>query len=119
MFSQDLIVAYFLGAALTSGLMTLWFFSNLPIHLFKLMRVVKEEDDVYTWDDFQITISTKSSFWGELLSCPLCLGFWVSLAVAACIQQLCSFSIMFVPIGAFSWSTFIYFFYSKFSTEGG
>jgi hypothetical protein len=119
MFPQDLLIAYVLGALLTSGALTLWFFSNLPIHLLKTLRVISEEDEVYTWDDLQIVLSTKSSFWGELLSCPLCLGFWTSLGIAIILQQICVLSPWFIPSCIFSWPVFLYFFYSKFSTEGG
>ena len=119
MIDLNLTLIYALGALIVSGMTTLWFFSNLPIHIFKILRLIKTDDEVYTWDEWQMWTCARSSFFGELLSCPLCLGFWLSLAVSEFLTYMQTLTPWFIPASVLSWPVFIYFFYSKFSTEEG
>ena len=78
-----LSLLFLLGAAVVCGLQTLWFCSNLPIHVFKVLRIVGEEDEVFTWEEWQIWITTRNAFFGELLTCSVCSSFWLSLSVSS------------------------------------
>ena len=103
---HDLILLYFAGAGITSGFLVIWFETTIVVHISKLLRI--SQNDIFTFDEWSDDLLIRSPFFGELLSCPLCLGFWVSLFVSVCTQQVNEFSYWFIPICIFSWPVFIF-----------
>lgn len=95
---------YIVGALIVCGIQTLWFNSNLPIHVFKTIGMVKDEDDVHTWDEWQIWIVLRYALLGELLTCSVCSSFWLSV-ITACVQHfaLGVGSIWYIAACALSW----------------
>lgn len=80
--SLETVLYFVAGALVVCGLQAIWFNSNFPIHIFKLLRLIREEDDVYTWDEWQIWLVTRRELLGELLTCSVCLSVWMSLGCA-------------------------------------
>tara|TARA_B100000035_G_C21023156_1_gene564937 strand:+ start:1203 stop:1553 length:351 start_codon:yes stop_codon:yes gene_type:complete len=114
----DLIGYYVVGSLIVCGLQTIWFCSNLPVHVFKIIGLVKESDDVHTWDDWQLWIVLKSNFFGELLTCTVCSSFWLSV-ITACIQHfyLDIGSIWYIVAAGLSWPAIAYLQYKLSNNE--
>ena len=112
---KELILPYILGAFISSSWICTWFISDLPVHLFKGLRLIKEKDEVFTWEEWSEWLSTKTEFFAALLSCPLCFGFWTSLFVSSAIWYVNDLTPYFILSSAFSWPLFIYYFYHKLS----
>ena len=111
------IIYYILGALMACGTLTIWFNTHLPLHIFKATFLLKKEDEVFTWEDWQLWLEDKSSFFGELLSCPLCSGFWVSVIISSTLAIMNELSLFFIPASALSWPVFILFTYKFFRNE--
>jgi hypothetical protein len=109
---REYIIFYTLGALISSSWICTWFFSNLPVHLFTWCGLLKKKDEVFTWEEWSEWFYNKNHFFGEMTSCPLCFGFWVSVAVASLITYLNNFPYLFIAAAAFSWPLFIYIFYT-------
>lgn len=108
----ELIFYYLIGSLVVCGVQTFWFCSDLPIHLCKLLRLIHEDDDVYTWEEWQIWAVSRSNFFGSLLSCTVCMSFWVSLAAA--LTQHLYLTIgnpWYVVIAVTGWPVIAYTFY--------
>ena len=112
---MSIIQFYFLGCLITCSLMTTWFNTLIGVHFFELFGLIKKSDEVFTWEDFQLWLEEKSSFFGELLSCPLCLGFWVSIIISSVITYVNELTPYFILSSAFSWPLFIFAFYKLFN----
>ena len=111
------IIYYILGALMACGTLTIWFNTHLPLHLFKAILMLKEKDEVFTWEDWQLWMEDKNAFFGELLGCPLCSGFWVSATISSVLTLVHGFSLLFIPACALSWPVFIFLTYKYFSNE--
>ena len=103
---NEYLLHYLYGVGITSGFLVIWFETTIVVHISKLLKISK--DDIFTFDDWSDDLLVRSPFFGELLSCPLCLGFWASLFVSICIQQVNELSYWFIPICIFSWPVFIF-----------
>ena len=112
---KELILPYVLGALISSSWICTWFISDLPVHLSHGLGLIKKKDEVFTWDDWSDWLSSKNEFFGALLSCPLCFGFWTSVFVSSVITYLNDLTLYFILSSAFSWPLFIYYFYHKLS----
>lgn len=108
---MDNIILYFIGAAISCCLINIWLFTNIALHIGSFLRLIKKEDEIDSRFDLQLWIENKSAILGELLHCPFCLGFWVSLAVSYIIFYLNNLSLWFILSSAFSWPLLIYFTY--------
>ena len=106
----NVILYYVTGVLIACGLQTIWFCSNLPVHISKLLRILKNEDNVYTWEEWQLWLTVRAPVLGELLSCTVCLSFWVSLFI--CSIQVVLFDISnyktYVVVCATSWPGLMY-----------
>jgi len=109
-YSQE-IIFFIVGGLMSSGIITIWNFSYISIHLIGWIYKEEHFDEI---DDLAFRISQKHPKLSELLFCPLCLGFWVSLTIAISITYIHSFSYWYVPICAASWPILIFYFYKKF-----
>ena len=110
----DLLYYFVSGLLVVCGVQTVWFCSDLPVHLCKLFKLIREDDDVYTWEEWQIWAVTRSTFFGSLFSCTVCLSFWISLGTS-CLQHfyLGIGSYAYVVTCALGWPALAYAFYKK------
>ena len=105
----DTIGLYTLGALISSSWIMMWFETTLAVHIFKFLRISK--DDIWTYDDWADDLLVRFEFFGELLTCPLCFGFWTSAAVSTAIVLINGLSWWFVLASSFSWPIIIFVFY--------
>lgn len=105
------ILFFICGGLVSSGIITIWNFSYISIHTLGWLYKNENFDQI---DDLALRIAQKHPKISELLFCPLCLGFWVSIATAIIITYFNNFNYWFIPICAFSWPIFIFYFYKKF-----
>lgn len=102
------ILLYSSGLLFCSGLIIIWNFSSISIHL---LSWIYKNQSIITIDELAEAISEKNPKISELLFCPLCLGFWVSVATSTLIFYLNNISYWFIPIASFSWPLFILLIY--------
>lgn len=114
---KDLIVYYALGALISCGWITIWFNTLIALHFFQILGLIKKSDEIFTWEDWELWLEEKNAFFGELLTCPLCFGFWVSILVASVITYVNELTYYFIPSAAFSWPLFIFIFYKLFNSN--
>lgn len=108
---KELIIFYILGALISCSWICTWFFSNLPVHLFKLSGLIRKKDEIFTWEDWSEWLSSKNEYIGELTSCPICFGFWTSVLVSSLIVYINNITPYFILSSAFSWPLLIYISY--------
>jgi|TARA_R110000824_G_scaffold387111_1_gene582275 hypothetical protein len=107
----DLIIFYILGVFISSSWICTWFFSNFPVHLFKMTGIIRKKHEVFTWEDWSAWMSKKNEYIGELTSCPICFGFWTSAVVSTILFYINNLTPFFILASAFSWPLFIYIVY--------
>jgi len=105
------IVFFILGGLMASGIITIWNFSFISIHLIGLFYPNEDFDDI---DELALRIAQKHPKFSELLFCPLCLGFWVSIIVSSAITYFQNFNPLYILCCICSWPILIYYFYHKF-----
>jgi hypothetical protein len=114
---KELIFYYILGCLISCSWITTWFNTLIGLHFCQILRLVKKDDELFTWDDWQLWLEEKSAFFGELLSCPLCFGFWVSIFVSSVITYINELNYYFILSAAFSWPLFIFISYKFLSQD--
>ena len=118
----DIFINYFLGLSIASSCIIAWFFTTFPVHIWKIFFTfrknkkirngeVPEEEEIFTWEEWSDRMLIKSPFFGELLSCPICLSFWTSLSVAGVLVLINDITPWFMLACMFSWPSLIYFMY--------
>jgi hypothetical protein len=113
------LVLFITGALAVCGIQTIWFCSNFPVNVSKRLHLVKDVDDVYTWNDWQTWITVRYDFFGELLTCPVCLSVWLSAATLG-VQYLVTGdipSIGFSIVALTNWPALSYLFYKVTGNE--
>ena len=80
----------------TAYLLDVWFNSTLKVHLFNC--IFKPEEKLYTLDDLdEFMLNKFNGFFYNLLSCPTCIAFYISLMVSLT-TRMCNGSYdLFVP----------------------
>lgn len=111
---KELIMLYLIGGLICSGIIIIWNFSYISIHLLGRFYKNKEIDSV---DDLADCIAEKHPTFSEFIFCPLCVGFWLCAVVASLIFYLNNLSVWFIPACAFSWPLMIFFFFKYFDNE--
>ena len=76
---------YILNFLITNSLLILWFFSPLSNSIGKIFL---KREDIYVLDNLIDLISLKSSFFATLLSCWICMSFWISLIVGIILMAI-------------------------------
>ncbi len=109
--NMDNLFLYILGALINSWFICTWFFTSLPLHLFK--PFIKKEDEIYSWEDWNNWLMLKNDFIAELLGCPLCLGFWSSVIISNLVANINELDYKFILAGAFTWPLIAFVFYKK------
>lgn len=102
---------------MAQGISTIWFFSGFPILLFRTIRMLKPEDEVYTQEEWEVWISSKSNLIGELLTCPICLSVWISALVSSSMYFLIGYPVYFIPAAVLSWPFLMFLFFKKLDNE--
>jgi hypothetical protein len=105
---SELILPYVVGFLVAQGLATIWFFSGFPIKLFSLLGLLKKTDEVYTIDEWEIWLMNKSDFFGELLTCPVCLSFWIGVIVSSTTAYNLDLGYWFIIVSSLSWPFLMY-----------
>jgi hypothetical protein len=116
-FSAKAVDLYVLGFALLVNVLAAWFFSNFPQHLWNFMHPLG--DRVYTKEDLtEQAVSAYGSF-GDLWVCPICLGTWFSVIIAAFVATVGGLEGLiwgrFIFVSTFSWPAGYYFVHKVFS----
>ena len=73
-----MILYYISGLLVVNSLLILWFFSPLAHSIGKYFL---KKDNIFTLDNLIDFIAIKYTFFATLLSCWICLSFWLSLFV--------------------------------------
>lgn len=94
---------YVIGLFFVCGIIVIWNFSFISVHL---LSWIYKEKIIITVDDLAEAISENHPKISELIFCPLCLGFWLSVATSFLIYYVNNLSLFFIPVCAFSWPTF-------------
>ena len=107
----ELIVLYIIGGLVSSGIIIIWNFSYISIHLLGGFFKGRDIEDV---DQLASCIAEKYPTLSEFLFCPLCLGFWVSILIACLMVDVNNLNPWFIPSCGFSWPLMIFFFFKYF-----
>jgi hypothetical protein len=114
---NDLILLYFLGAAIVSNIILIWMETNLPVHFYDLKNFFnKKKKKLFTRNEWEDHVMLRCGYFGELITCPLCLATHLSWLTGLIIYLICDCSPLLILSGAFSWPIFSYFFYKKISS---
>lgn len=101
-FSWDFWVVYLVGALLTCGLLSAWFNTNFPQHLWNAFRA-NGTDEVYTKDDLLEAAINRFGAFGDLWACPTCLGTWFSVVISNILFLVYPLEFKFVIISIITW----------------
>lgn len=104
-------LAYISGLLIVNHLLLAWLHSNFPQHLWNFLH--RQADPVFTKDDLINAAALRYGGWGDLWSCPLCLGTWIGALVSASILLVVALPWWFLPMGAFSYSGLLYLVHAK------
>lgn len=100
-----MIFYYLSGLLVVNSLLILWFYSPLSSSIGKYFL---KNDKIYTLDNLIDFISYKSQFLGTLLSCWICLSFWLSLFVGAILMILFQLPFYFPILTYFTYPAILY-----------
>ena len=110
---NSLLEPWLVGFVVMANLMAAWFFSNFPQHLWNTLRL--SEDQVYTKDDLMSAAIQRFGSFGDLWVCPICLGTWMSTAVASALPLFYPLHglqcLQFIAAAAFTWPVCFYLLY--------
>lgn len=109
----NLVILYIFGALISTGVVVIWNYTFIRIHL---LGWLFPDTDLETIEDFDDAVGENHPKIAELISCPLCLGFWVSAWVALLIASSNELTFGFIIGSAFSWPLFIllsHYFFDK------
>lgn len=88
---------YFSGLLTVNSLLILWFYSPLSS---SIAKYILKKDNISNLDDFLDFIYIKNEILGKLLSCWICMSFWLSLIIGI-ILTFCFNLSWFFPIMTF------------------
>jgi len=94
---EKMIWFYLAGLFSVNSLLILWFYSPLSSSIAKYFF---KKDNVSNLDDFLDFIYIKNEILGKLLSCWICMSFWISLIVGI-ILVICFNLPLYFPILTF------------------
>ena len=110
------VVNLIAGSLSACGIMALWFDTSLVLDYLKLFGLEKKFTEEYEKELFEnpdikfleFSYFKNPSFFNKLLSCPYCLGFWVS---AFC-TMVATHNILLIFAG-YIFSMYFYFIFKK------
>ena len=100
-----MIFYYFSGLLTVNSLLILWFYSPLSSSIGKYFL---KNDKIYSLDDLIDLISFKSLFLGTLLSCWICLSFWLSLFIGTILTVFFGLPLYFPLLTYFTYPAILY-----------
>lgn len=68
-----------------------------------LYLVLKKKHQVITLEDFDDYVFRNWGAFGEMLTCSLCFGFWLSIFISTAMQQYFNLPVYYIVFSAFSW----------------
>ena len=69
------VLYYLLGIVISITIAVNWFFTGFPVHLTKALTLYRLNGKFSSWADWHSWVQQKSPTLGELVGCPICLGF--------------------------------------------
>lgn len=107
------LIAYVFGIFCVSNFLVIWKLTNISNHIYNFLIFFKKNGEkIFTPEDLEDHLILKCGWWGELLTCPLCLTTHLSWIVALLIALLFNLSFLFVLSAMFSWPIFAFAIYS-------
>ena len=106
------LISWLIGSIVVSNLTVVWFYTNLPVHLYELFPRKKKEK-LYTRSEWETHVVLNWGHLGELLNCPLCFSTHLSWISGIAIWQVIQSSPWIILLGALSWPLVSYIFYKK------
>jgi|TARA_B110001454_G_C12694240_1_gene423606 hypothetical protein len=95
---------YFWGLIISTNLVITFYVSTFKLKILEwVCALLKKEHNVITAQDFDDYVVEKLGAFGEMLSCPLCFGFWLSLVVSTSMQQYFDLPAYYIVFSIFSW----------------
>lgn len=109
----NLLSWYIIGFLICSNIQVIWMFTNMPIYIFKLFNIKKiKNSNIYTREEFEDWLLIHLGWFGELLSCPLCMSTHTSWIVSLFIYILFESSIYFLFLPVLTWPFMVFLVYS-------
>lgn len=101
-----MLAYYILGLLTVLSLLTLWFFSPLKTTLSEIFlgKILMP----YEFDDY---LFAKNKYIGKLLSCWICMSFWLSLIVGFVYSIIFNLTILWGMFCFFTYPSICYLFY--------
>lgn len=95
---------YLWGLLICANLIITFYSSSIKIKVFELFCFVfKKKHEVVTLEDFDDYVFRNWGAFGEMLTCPLCFGFWLSILISTIMQQYFNLPAHYIIFSAFSW----------------
>lgn|SRR5574343_371228 len=101
--AQSFLLTYVCGCLCVGTLLKAWFHTSFPLMV--TARWYKDQPLFLTNDLFMLWATNpplNSPFLGKLLSCPTCLGTWMSLAVSFTLLALGAYGDNHPAVAAFA-----------------
>jgi len=90
---------------MANSLLILWFYSPLTT---TISHIFFKKNDIYTFDQFIDFLSFKSTFLGKLLSCWICMSFWISLSIGIIGLLLLNYPIWYPLLTFFTYPSILF-----------
>lgn len=97
---------YILGSLITTNLLLVWTHTNFSVHLFKTLRLIKE--DIFLREELEEYVTDNWGYIGELVVCPICLSTHLSWITAGSIWLIAENNPWMILAGTFSWPGIAY-----------
>ncbi len=95
---------YFWGLIITTNLIITFYSSTIKIKVLEwVFALLRKPNSVITLQDFDDYMFEKCGAFGEMLTCPLCFGFWTSLIVSGAMHQSFDLPIYYIVFSSLSW----------------
>ena len=101
------MIIYLTGLLVVNSLLILWFYSPLS---HSIGRIFLKRNDIFSINQLSDIIATKSEFLSTLLSCWICLSFWLSLAIGVIFMLLFSLNWYYPILTYFTYPSILYLF---------
>lgn len=107
---ESLIFAV-LNAILTSSILSIWFNTNFREHILKRLGIIPQY--IFTATEINDYLILKRGLLGDLLTCPICLGTWISIFWSFFLTFCLTYEWYYAIVGSFSPQIFIRLLFNK------
>tara|TARA_B100001093_G_scaffold519468_1_gene608647 strand:+ start:16369 stop:16722 length:354 start_codon:yes stop_codon:yes gene_type:complete len=102
--TENFFEFYLWGLLVCINLIITFYSSSIKIKFFEILFfILKKEHQVITLEDFDDYVFKNWGAFGEMLTCCLCFGFWLSILISTAIQQYFNLPFYYIIFSAFSW----------------